>query len=1122
MGALPPVAGKIDASLDPVTMRVRGWLALAAGLLLAGAAVTLYFLPQIARSVAVGRIHALTGRTVSIAAVELSLLTGRFTVHGFRLGERDGSATFAEFERLDGRLHLPALLVGHLRLRELALTDSTVRVVRLPGGEFNLSDLVQGSDTPGRPLDVTVDRFALTGGRVTLEDQALPESRTWTSEQINIEAHDVSTRGAEGRAIARSVTAGAPVAMEVTKLRLYPVHLQATVTMEGVDLTPLRVYFPPEAPIALTRGRASTTVSVMLDARDGLRADATGRFEDLSLEERGGRDPLALVPTLTVEVTGFGFREGELQLSRLAVDGRMSVRDPSATQGTRYPVTSLRARVSDLTWPATTPGLIDVRTSIPGGGTLALAGTVRPPPDASQLQLKLASVNLAPWTQLVPLAARITGLGEADLRVNEPLAAGIPTRVQGWVAINRLRVADADQELLGAQRIEARGMEVHWPSRVVVDRVFVNGPRATIERDRDGRFPLTKVSAGAASGGAVSHPAATPPIGVEVGAVVVRNGHVTWHDQAVSPPARLSVSNIEGSISDAGWPLRGPLGVRTALRPPGGGQLQVTGQIGVDPVTADLRVVARNAELAPYQPYLPTTARLGGAADLDVAVAVPSLAERRATVRGRAGLSRVDVRDGERTVARIERAAASDVALDWPERLDISRLALTRPWLLIERDNQGGLALRTLLTPSGRPAGAPANGTNGSAAEDAGGSLAVTVGRLSVDDGGIRIVDRAVTPAFAVDLQPATLRVDGLSTQSAAPARVQLTGRVGAGAELALRGSLRVFGGPLHVDVDGELREFAMPRTNPYLLSQVGWQTREGRLTTKLRCRIDGDTLSARTDVRLSRLQLARASNHDEAQARIGLPLGLITTLMKNRDGDITLSFPVGGRLSDPQFDFREAIWSAIRSVAVNAITLPVSWIGRVHFSQDSKIESIEVDPIPFEPGTAVLTPDGAARLAGVVAFLDQLPAVKMALNPGVSAQDLEALRRKALDAAVNRLAREERLSPERAAARLFTKQFGRPAPDPEATLAALLQRIPAPTDELRELTAQRLETVRAAASKAGIDPERLAETGAVQRDAAEGQVALAVLEPETQRSSKLHELFRKLGVPLKASEADK
>jgi Domain of Unknown Function (DUF748) len=1097
-------------------MRVRGWLTLVVVLLLAGVAVTVYFLPEIVRSVAVARIHALTGRPVSIAAVELALLSGRFTVRGFRLGERDAPAPLAEFDRLDGRVHLPSLLVGHLWLRELVLTDSTVRVIRLPTGQFNLSDLIESSGTRGRTLDVTVDRFALTGGRVTLEDQALLESRTWTSEQITIEARNVSTRGAQGSAVARSVTAGTPVSIEVTTLRLHPVHLQATVTTEGVDLTPLQVYMPPDAPIVLTRGRASTSVSVSLDARDGLRADVTGRFEDIALVGPDGREPLALVPNLAMEISGFGFREGNLQLQRLTVDGQMSVRDPTATRGPRYPLSRVRASVSDLTWPATTPGRLDVRTSLPGGGSLALGGTLRPPPEATQLQLRLANVNLAPWTQLLPLAAQVTGLAEADLRMDEPLTAGVPVRAQGWIAVNGLRVADAGQALLGARRIEARGLELHWPTRAVVERVRISGPWSTIARNRDGSIPLTGLASAAGSGGGPARVPAAPAVGVEVRTVDVLDGRLTWHDETVSPPARLTLSNIEASVTQLGWPLHGPLGVRAALQPPGGGRLQLAGRVGLDPFTADLRVGAKNAELAPYQSYLPTPARIAGAADLDVALTIPPLTERRATVRGRAGLSRVEVRDGQRTVARIERATATDVEVDWPERLAINRLAVRRPWLLVERDSQRGLPLRSLLTPP------ESSGATTPAATGTNGTLAVTVARLLVDDGGIRIVDNAVAPAFAVDVQPTSLRVDGFSTQPAPPARVELTGRVGAGAELALRGALRAVGGPLHVDVTGELREFALPRGNPYLLSQVGWQTREGRLTTKLRCRIDGDALSARTDLRLSRLQLVRASSHDEAHARIGLPLGLITTLMKDRRGDITLSFPVGGRFSDPRFDFREAIWSALRTVAVNAITLPVSGIGRVRFTPDSRIESIEVDPIPFAPGTAALTDEGQARVGRLVAFLEQLPAVKMALTPTVSAQDVEALRRQALDVAIDRLARREGLSREQAAARLYARRFGRPAPDQlDAMLGALLERVSPPTDEIRALTAQRLEVVRATARTAGIDPARLAEARPAEREAAEGQITLAVLEPEPPRTSKFREVLSRLGVPVKATEAD-
>ena len=77
----------------------------------------------------------------------------------------------------------------------------------------------------------------------------------------------------------------------------------------------------------------------------------------------------------------------------------------------------------------------------------------------------------------------------------------------------------------------------------------------------------------------------------------------------------------------------------------------------------------------------------------------------------------------------------------------------------------------------------------------------------------------------------------------------------------------------------------------------------------------------------------------------------MIVSLMKDSHGDIRVALPVTGRLSDPRFDFSEAIWSTIRNVVVKAITAPLSWIGRVRYTDDARIDSIDLDPIPFAPG---------------------------------------------------------------------------------------------------------------------------------------------------------------------------
>jgi hypothetical protein len=814
-------------------MSGRRWLALIVGVVLIGTGVTLYWrLPELVRQVAVARIQAYTERPVSIDRVDLGVLAGRITIRGFRLAERDGHTPFADFRQLEVRVRLPSLLLGHLWIRELVLTDSTVRVVHLAANEFNFSDLIRTSGTVGRRLDVTVDRFLLTGGTVSLEDRALPEPRTWTSEHIAIEARDVSTRSDGGHAVGTSVTAGAPVSVEVQNLRLYPIHMQATATVDGLDLTLAQVYLPPDAPVVLDRGRATTSVTVRLDARDGIRADARGHFEDVAIVRKDGGEHLAVVPKLTTQVSGFAYREGGLRLDRLLAEGTMSVRDPTGKQTAGLRLSRVRASVADLTWPATTAGQLDVLTSIPGGGTLAVAGTLRPPPDPTELSLRVAGVDLTTWAEFLPLKARVTGLAEADLRMNEPLAVGVPARVQGSIAVNRLGVADARQKLLEARRVEARGLTLHWPAGLAVERVLVSGPRGIVDRDRNGDFPLANLierpasppSATTVSANDSVRPAATSPLDIEIGEIVVRNGAVAWRDGTLSPAARLEVSGIEARVTGIGWPLRGPADLRVALRPPGGGQLRLTGRVGLDPLAADLRLVAKNAALAPYQVYVPTAADISGVADLDLAVVVPSLAERRATVRGTAALSRVDVRDRQRTVMRVERATATGVEVDWPRSIDVGRLVLAQPWVVVERDDQGALPLRALLTPRANGRAEPAAESE----ENGGDPFAVTVARLTIDRGGLRVVDRAVSPAFAVDFQPFTLRSEGLSTVSAKPARVDLTGALGPGAEVRLRGSVGTIGGPLRLDVNGELRGFGLPRTNPYLLQQVGWKDDRG------------------------------------------------------------------------------------------------------------------------------------------------------------------------------------------------------------------------------------------------------------------------------------------------------
>src|SRR5215831_20967963 len=670
-------------------MRAHRSLIVTSGILLAAVATIFYALPTVARHVAISRLQAITKRPVSIERVDVVPLSGRVTVHGLHVAEPDGAAPFADTELIDVRLRLLPLVRGHIWLRELVVRKPVLRIVRL-GKHFNFSDLIESSGTTEKRVDVTVDRFSLVDGSVALEDQALPERRTWTSESIQIDARNVSTLRGDGTVVASSVTAGAPNLVEIEQFRLYPIHLKAKVTVKGLDLALARIYLPPDAPVVLDRGRVSSVLDVTFDAREELSADLSGELEDLVLVKPGEREPVTRIPKLTAQLTDFTFRNDQARVGRFELQGSASVRDPSARQGASYQVSAIRASIDDVTWPVTGPGRLDVQTALPGGGTLAVSGALQPPPASSRLRLRASDVDLAAWNRFVPVAARFTGRGEVDLRVDEPLVAGVPARVRGSIAVDRLGVRDAQQELLGAQRVDLTGLEVQWPERLRVARVVVNGPRAIVERTKQGNLPLTALfdqRSAAAPSPSASGASETPtrPPRIEIGEIAVQNGVLSWRDETIEPRVTLDVSQVNARVTGAGWPLR-PLGVRLAVRPPGGGQFDVGGRVGIDPLSADLRLHARDAELAHYQPYVPTRAQFSGRADLDLAVVVPDTAEPNATIRGTAALSRMDVRDGQRTVLKVDRVAATALDVDWPREIKVGALTLRQPWVLLERD----------------------------------------------------------------------------------------------------------------------------------------------------------------------------------------------------------------------------------------------------------------------------------------------------------------------------------------------------------------------------------------------------------------------------------------------------
>src|SRR5262249_40355050 len=221
------------------------------------------------------------------------------------------------------------------------------------------------------------------------------------------------------------------------------------------------------------------------------------------------------------------------------------------------------------------------------------------------------------------------------------------------------------------------------------------------------------------------------------------------------------------------------------------------------------------------------------------------------------------------------------------------------------------------------------------------------------------------------------------------------------GGSIAIKG-IGSYGDRPALEMTLEIRNYIMPRADPYLAHYTGWVARNGMLDVKGVYKLDGTQLETRHDVLARGLEVASLDERDEVARRVGLPFGMLVSLLKDARGEIKLTLPVAGDISKREFDYKEAVWSSVRSLATRLIALPFSKIGSLFFSEDSKVKAVSLAPVVFEPGTEKFGADMESHLDKVAEFMKGAPAVKVTLEPVLIEADIQALKRAQVLARLN------------------------------------------------------------------------------------------------------------------------
>ena len=716
--------------------------------------------------------------------------------------------------------------------------------------------------------------------------------------------------------------------------------------------------------------------------------------------------------------------------------GTLAFVDGRGAAPVRLDVARVDVNLQDLRWPASAPARVRLDAALPAGGTVAIEGTVIGEPAGVDLRLVVAAADLALLQPYLPFRAGVRSRVDATLAVTGPLSPAPRLRARGDATLRSLALSDGPRPVLTVERLSATGIDAAWPERLTLDKVRIRGSWALIERDRQGRFLLRSLlerAPGAARSSAAPAPPAAPggaAFEFRLAEGIFEDGAATIVDGVTTPPARLEIAGARLAVHDLTWPSRGPVKLQLTSPTPGGGRLAVGGTLDLDPVRLEARATLDGVELAPAQPYLPIEGRVAGrvAGDLAVTVALDPITVK---VGGEARLQRFRLSDGERPVVTVGRVEAVGIDVDWPARVALERVRFRRPSLLIERDAEGEFALGRLVTPR-RAAPDPAGPA------PTGSTPTIEVGTFALERASARFVDQTTAPPYAEQLSDLDVTFTGVTTAPGRRTRFTGRGALGGGSTFKFQGEAAAGERPV-LELKVDLRDFPLPRANPYLDRFTAWTATGGTLTAAAGYSLAGTRLDARHEVLVRHVEVARSEAGDEVERRLGLPLGFLVSLLKDARGEIRLSVPVSVDLSTREFDFREAVWSAVRALAIRLLALPFSRVGSLFFSEDSKVEAVALAPVGFEPGTARLVPAMAGHLDRIAAFLRDAPSVNVRLAPILTQADLDALKR-------------------------------------EHALAGPGEALP--PDALRDLGARRLDVVRQdLTGRGGVDAARLAGT---------------------------------------------
>jgi hypothetical protein len=974
--------------IPPLKYLVPGTLA---GLLVAYAGIGFLAVPAIVKSQAARQAAEKLHRQLSIDEVSFNPFTLSASVQGLKMLEPDGRTVFASFERLGADLSWQS--VAHLApvVQEVRLTRPYVHLVRNADHRYNIDDILQlvANQPPSpEPARFSVNNIQLEEGSLAFEDK--PAGATHQVRDLKLGLPFVSSLPADVTIFVEPLFSaninGAPLLLK-GKARPFaePREYALDLDIDKVDLTAYLGYLPFKPGFQLPSAQLEAKLKLAaVQPKDRPASFVLGGEAQLSgvrLQQLDGKQ-LASLDALKVKLGKLDLLARRFEIAQVGIDGLE----------------------------------LDVKRSKDGALNLGQLAQAAPEAPAASAAAAAAPAAQAP---AAPVAAR-------------PAAPSGPVVLLKELAINgaALRYADDTPQgnlRAGLAKFGLRVQDIAFDgNKNTLDIATVTSESAEIDVHQ-GKVP----PAPAASAKPQAKASSGDPMQIKVGKLQISDWSAKLREDFRDEPtifklAPLSLT-VEGYSSAPG--AAAEVMLRTGINK---GQLELKGQLAPSPLKADLALDLKNFDLLPLQPYVTDYVNLHL-----VQAAVSSKARLRLETGKDGAVGGGFTGDvSVNRLATVDKSSSNDF-LSWkslvfggmdvnfkPFALNIDRVALDDFFARVIIDPNGRINVQDVMRKEGEegrslteagaraqavrdakaravanaapaPAAAPAAVTGERPSRPAEPLPPIRIGKLSLSGGRVRFTDNFIKPNYTANLKELGGTVNGLSSDPAHNATVDLRGNV-SGAPLLVAGTVHPLKQELSLNLRADVRGMELSQLSAYADKYVGYGIEKGKLTFEVSYQLENRQLKAENRLLLDQLTFGKESTNPNATR---LPVQLAVALLSDRNGVIDINVPIGGSLDDPQFSVGGIILKVIGNAIVKTVTSPFALIGSLFGGGE------ELSVLEFEPGRAALQPASESKLKSLAKALTERPGLKLDITGRFDDKaELDALRHVALERKLRQL----------------------------------------------------------------------------------------------------------------------